>query len=66
MAKQYNAPPPQVIDPAKRYTATFKTEHGDIEGCIGPRECFAGRQRRRERVKFVTRHGRADDTDRGR
>ncbi len=30
MAKQYNAPPTMQIDPKKKYTATFKTEHGDI------------------------------------
>jgi cyclophilin family peptidyl-prolyl cis-trans isomerase len=30
MAKQYDAPPPMVIDPAKRYTATIATERGDI------------------------------------
>ncbi len=30
MAKQYAAPPAMQIDPEKRYTATFKTEHGDI------------------------------------
>ncbi len=28
--KQYNAPPPMVIDPKKRYVAVFKTQHGDI------------------------------------
>ena len=30
MAKQYDAPPAMVIDPAKRYTATISTERGDI------------------------------------
>lgn len=30
MAKQYNAPPAMQIDPNKSYTATFKTDHGDI------------------------------------
>ena len=30
MAKQYSAPPAMVIDPKKRYTATFKTEKGDF------------------------------------
>src|SRR3990172_7704154 len=30
MAKQYNAPPEMQIDSKKKYTATFKTEHGDI------------------------------------
>ena len=30
MAKQYDAPPAMQIDPNKNYTATFKTEHGDI------------------------------------
>lgn len=30
MSKQYNAPPSMQIDPAKAYTATFKTERGDI------------------------------------
>jgi cyclophilin family peptidyl-prolyl cis-trans isomerase len=31
MAKQYDAPPDMQIDPDKTYTATFKTERGDIE-----------------------------------
>lgn len=30
MAKQYDAPPPMVIDPAKRYLATISTAKGDI------------------------------------
>jgi cyclophilin family peptidyl-prolyl cis-trans isomerase len=30
MAKQYAAPPPLVIDPKKKYQATFKTEKGDF------------------------------------
>ena len=30
MIKQYDAPPPLVIDPAKRYTATISTDQGDI------------------------------------
>ena len=30
MAKQYDAPPPMVIDPSKRYVATITTELGDI------------------------------------
>ncbi len=30
MAQQYNAPPPMQIDPDKTYTATIKTEKGDI------------------------------------
>ena len=30
MAKHYDAPPPMVIDPAKRYTATISTDQGDI------------------------------------
>lgn len=30
MTKQYDTPPGMVIDPSKQYTATFKTEHGDI------------------------------------
>jgi peptidyl-prolyl cis-trans isomerase B (cyclophilin B) len=30
MAKQYDAPPALQIDPEKNYTATFKTEKGDI------------------------------------
>jgi cyclophilin family peptidyl-prolyl cis-trans isomerase len=29
-AKQYSAPPAMQIDPEKKYTATFKTEKGDI------------------------------------
>jgi len=30
MPKQYKAPPPMTIDPAKNYTATFKTSRGEI------------------------------------
>ena len=30
MAKQYKTPPPMVIDPAQRYTATIATDQGDI------------------------------------
>lgn len=30
MPKQWDSPPPMQIDPDKKYTATFKTEHGDI------------------------------------
>ena len=30
MPKQYDAPPPLTIDPAKRYTATFVTAKGEI------------------------------------
>lgn len=30
MANKYSAPPAMVIDPKKRYTATFKTEKGDF------------------------------------
>ena len=30
MAKQWSAPPPMEIDPAKRYRATLKTSKGDI------------------------------------
>jgi peptidyl-prolyl cis-trans isomerase B (cyclophilin B) len=30
MPKQYKAPPPATIDPAKKYTATFKTSRGEI------------------------------------
>ncbi len=30
MAKQYSSPPDMQIDPQKTYTATFKTDHGDI------------------------------------
>ena len=30
MAKQYKSPPDMVIDPKKKYTATFKTEKGDF------------------------------------
>ncbi len=30
MAKQYSGPPPMVIDPSKRYTATISTAGGDI------------------------------------
>jgi len=31
MSKQWNTPPAMVIDPSKTYTATFKTEKGDIK-----------------------------------
>ncbi|MBN1202113.1 MAG: peptidylprolyl isomerase [Anaerolineae bacterium] len=30
MAQQYKSPPDMQIDPGKTYTATFKTQHGDI------------------------------------
>jgi len=30
MANKYSAPPAMVIDPKKRYTATFKTQKGDF------------------------------------
>ena len=30
MAKTYDAPPATIIDPSKRYSATLKTEKGDI------------------------------------
>ena len=30
MAKQYDAPPPMVIDPTKHYTGTISTDLGDI------------------------------------
>jgi len=30
MANQYSAPPAMVIDPKKKYSATFKTEKGDF------------------------------------
>jgi cyclophilin family peptidyl-prolyl cis-trans isomerase len=30
VAKQYSGPPPMVIDPSKRYTATISTDDGDI------------------------------------
>jgi cyclophilin family peptidyl-prolyl cis-trans isomerase len=30
VAKQYSSPPQLVIDPKKKYTATFKTEKGDF------------------------------------
>jgi cyclophilin family peptidyl-prolyl cis-trans isomerase len=30
VAKQYSAPPEMVIDPAKTYSATIRTNHGDI------------------------------------
>jgi cyclophilin family peptidyl-prolyl cis-trans isomerase len=30
VAKQYDSPPPMVIDPTKRYTATITTELGDF------------------------------------
>ena len=30
MAKHYDAPPPMVIDPTKRYVATISTDEGDI------------------------------------
>jgi cyclophilin family peptidyl-prolyl cis-trans isomerase len=31
VAKQYDAPPPMVIDPSKRYVATISTDKGDIQ-----------------------------------
>ena len=31
MAQQFSAPPEMQIDPAKRYTATIKTDRGDIK-----------------------------------
>ena len=31
MAKQYDAPPPMVIDASKRYVATISTDNGDIK-----------------------------------
>jgi cyclophilin family peptidyl-prolyl cis-trans isomerase len=31
VVKRYEAPPPLAIDPAKQYTATIKTDKGDIE-----------------------------------
>ena len=30
MSKQYSSAPAMSINPAKKYTATFKTQHGDI------------------------------------
>jgi cyclophilin family peptidyl-prolyl cis-trans isomerase len=30
ISREYDAPPPQVIDPAKKYTATLRTAKGDI------------------------------------
>ncbi len=32
MSKQYSAPPPQTIDPGKKYSAVFNTSRGEI-GC---------------------------------
>ncbi len=34
--KQYGAPPPMTIDPAKSYTATIKTANGDIVVALDP------------------------------
>jgi len=34
MAKQYASPPPMSIDTSKRYTAVFKTQHGDIRATL--------------------------------
>ena len=31
MAQQYSAPPAMTLDDSKSYSATFKTNHGDIE-----------------------------------
>jgi cyclophilin family peptidyl-prolyl cis-trans isomerase len=31
VAKQYDSPPPMVIDPSKRYVATISTDKGDIK-----------------------------------
>lgn len=38
MANQYPAAPPMTIDPAKSYTATFRTEKGDIVAELFARE----------------------------
>jgi cyclophilin family peptidyl-prolyl cis-trans isomerase len=36
--KQYSAPPPMTIDVAKTYTATLKTEKGDVKVVLDPKE----------------------------
>ncbi len=38
MPKQYGAPPPMTIDPAKNYTATLHTTMGDIRVELLPGE----------------------------
>jgi peptidyl-prolyl cis-trans isomerase B (cyclophilin B) len=38
MSKQYPAPPPFAIDPAKNYTATFETSRGSIVIDLFPKE----------------------------
>ena len=38
MAKQYSAPPPMSIDPAKKYAVTFKTPRGTITADLFPKE----------------------------
>lgn len=38
MSKQYSAPPPLAIDPAKKYTATFETSRGSIVVDLFPKE----------------------------
>jgi len=58
MAKQYAAAPPMVIDPKKKYTATFKTEKGDFVV-----ELFADKAPKTvNNFVFLARDGFYDDT----
>ena len=58
MAKQYSSAPAMVIDPNKRYTATFKTEVGDFEV-----ELYADKAPKTvNNFVFLARDGYYDDT----
>ncbi len=58
MAKQYSAPPPMTIDPARKYTATFETARGTIV-C----ELFAGDAPKTvNNFVFLAREGFYDNT----
>jgi cyclophilin family peptidyl-prolyl cis-trans isomerase len=58
MAKQYSSPPAMVIDPKKRYTATFRTEVGDFEV-----ELYADKAPKTvNNFVFLAREGYYDDT----
>jgi cyclophilin family peptidyl-prolyl cis-trans isomerase len=58
MAKQYSSPPAMVIDPKKRYSATFRTEVGDFEV-----ELYADKAPKTvNNFVFLAREGYYDDT----
>ena len=58
MAKQYSSPPAMVIDPNKRYKATFRTEVGDFEV-----ELYADKAPKTvNNFVFLAREGYYDDT----